>query len=63
VSFLNMFGIGGAGLLQFLSGRIFDSGRGAGEHPAAYSVLFLVFLLPLAVGLVIYLFSRDDPAS
>ena len=55
VSFLNMFGIGGAGLLQFASGGVFR----AADPGTAYTVLFLFFLLPLVAGLAVYLFSRD----
>lgn len=60
VAFLNMFGIGGAGILQFLSGGFERGVQAGGAAPeAAFSALFLFFLLPLAAGLALYLFSRD----
>lgn len=60
VTFLNMFGIGGAGVLQFLSGRVqraVDTGAAAPE--TAFAALFLFFLVPLLAGLALYRFSRD----
>lgn len=63
VAFINMFAIGGAGLMQFASGRVFAAagGRAEGADMAgAYGVLFLYFLVPLVIGLVLYLFSRDS---
>ncbi len=60
VTFLNMFGIGGAGILQFSSGGFERWMQGSGGPPAAsFSALFLFFLVPLAAGLALYLFSRD----
>ena len=61
VTFLNMFGIGGAGILQFASGRfhrIMSDGTATPEAP--FAALFLFFLVPLLVGLGLYLFSRDS---
>lgn len=60
VTFLNMFGIGGAGLLQFASGGFMRSVQADEVSAAAsFSALFLFFLVPLANGLALYLFSRD----
>jgi predicted MFS family arabinose efflux permease len=59
VSLMNMFGIGGAGLLQFLSGRYVRAVSDSADPTAAYSALFLFFLVPLAIGLSGYLFSTD----
>ena len=62
VAFVNMFGIGGAGVLQFASGPYFRA-LGPGAAPAQlYAALFGFFLLPLVAGLVLYLFSRDSRA-
>lgn len=58
VTFLNMFGIGGAGILQFASGRVHRAFAG-GEAATPYVALFVFFLVPLCVGLGLYLFSRD----
>lgn len=60
VTFLNMFGIGGAGILQFTSGRFHQAMEaGAASQEAPFAALFLFFLVPLLIGLVLYLFSRD----
>lgn len=59
ITFLNLLGIGGAGLMQFASGRVYAAaGNGAPED--AFATLFLFFLLPLLAGLGLYLFSRDS---
>jgi predicted MFS family arabinose efflux permease len=57
VSLVNMFGIGGAGLMQFASRPI----HGAFEDPlAAYRALFLFFAAIVALGLLAYLPARDS---
>lgn len=61
VTFLNMFGIGGVGLMQFASGRVYAAAADGATTPAdPFGILFLFFLAPLLVGLVLYLFSRDS---
>jgi MFS family permease len=56
VSLVNMFGIGGAGLLQVLSRPV----HGMGATPEdAYRGLFLFLALVVAGGLVAYLLARD----
>lgn len=60
VAFLNMFGIGGAGLLQFASRPVFAAAS-TGTPAEAFSAIFLFFLVPLIAGLALYLFSRDAP--
>lgn len=61
VTFLNMFAIGGAGLLQFSSAWAYRSfSEGPAAPDAAFAGVFLFFLIPLAIGLVLYLFSRDS---
>ncbi len=61
VTFLNMLAIGGAGLAQIASGRLFAAAKaGAGGDPAApYATIFLFFGLLIVVGIVPYLFARD----
>ncbi|MGC1428852.1 MAG: MFS transporter [Albidovulum sp.] len=60
VTFLNMFGIGGAGILQFLSGRVHDAAEtGAASPEIPFTALFAFFLLPWMIGLGLYLFSHD----
>ena len=61
VTLLNLFGIGGVGLMQFVTGRLHESYAAAG--PAApYTAIVTFFAVSLVVGLVIYLFSRDSLA-
>jgi MFS family permease len=60
VSFINMFAIGGAGMLQFASRPVYRIASEAGDPVHTFRMVFLTFLVPLCVGLVIYLFSRDN---
>lgn len=55
VTLMNLFGIGGVGVMQFASGQL---QAGASTAPS-YATLFVFFALTLAMGLVIYLFSKD----
>ncbi|MEZ5888113.1 MAG: MFS transporter [Paracoccaceae bacterium] len=59
VSFINMFSIGGAGIMQFASRPLYRAMEG-GAAEATFRGLFLFFLVPLLAGLAIYLFSRDE---
>ncbi|WP_278924019.1 MFS transporter [Pseudophaeobacter profundi] len=60
VTLLNFFGIGGVGIMQFVSGRI-HADLSMGADPAApYLAIFGFFALALLLGCVIYLFSRDS---
>ncbi|OYX44687.1 MAG: MFS transporter [Rhodobacterales bacterium 32-67-9] len=60
VTLVNMFGIGGAGILQFASGRFHRvMTDGAATPEAPFAALFAFFLVPLLIGLGLYLFSRD----
>ncbi|MCY1126557.1 MFS transporter [Frigidibacter sp. RF13] len=59
VSFINMFSIGGAGIMQFASRPVYRAMEG-GSAEATFRGLFLFFLVPLIAGLAIYLFSRDE---
>ncbi|MDG1862958.1 MAG: MFS transporter [Yoonia sp.] len=58
VTLMNLFGIGGAGIMQFATGPIY---RGALTDVAsdAYVAIFAVFTIMTAAGLVAYLFSQD----
>ena len=58
VSFINMFSIGGAGLMQFGSRPVYGAAS-VGTPEQTFQTLFLFFLVPLIAGLAIYLFSRD----
>lgn len=58
VSFINMFGMGGAGLLQFASRPVYRAAEGA-DPGTTFTTIFLFFLLPILPALVAYRFSRD----
>ena len=60
VTLLNMFAIGGAGLFQFLSGKIFAFKlETEGSNSAAYTAIFLFYASSLFIGLVLYLKAKD----
>ncbi len=59
VTLLNLFGIGGVGLAQFATGQIHAAYAGA-SSTAPYTAIFGFFAVTLAIGCVIYLFSRDS---
>ncbi|MBM1815782.1 MFS transporter [Pseudosulfitobacter pseudonitzschiae] len=61
VTLLNLFGIGGVGLMQFASGRLHAGAQG-GDVAAPYAAIFGFFGLALVAGLAVYLFSRDNTA-
>lgn len=56
VTLLNLFGIGGVGVMQLASGAVHRAGPGGA---ASYQLLLVFFTVPLIIGLVIYLFSTD----
>ncbi|SPH23006.1 hypothetical protein ASD8599_03753 [Ascidiaceihabitans donghaensis] len=59
VTLLNLFGIGGVGLAQFATGRLHTAYQGS-DVTAPYTAVFGFLGLMLAVGLVLYLFSKDN---
>ena len=59
VTLLNMFGIGGAGVMQFASGPVFAAAGGRAGGEPAFDAVFLFFLVPLVAGLLIYLAAED----
>jgi predicted MFS family arabinose efflux permease len=59
VTLMNLFGIGGVGLMQFVSGRFHAQVVATHGDEAAYAALFAFFGGLLVIGLVAYLFSRD----
>ncbi len=59
VTLMNLFGIGGVGLMQFASGRLHTAMSG-GPVAAPYAAIFGFFALALLTGTLIYLFSRDS---
>lgn len=56
VTLINLFGIGGVGIMQFATGPLFTS---AGGGVAGYQTLFGAFALALVIGCVVYLFAPD----
>ncbi|WP_340253854.1 MFS transporter [Roseobacter sp. HKCC-CH-9208] len=59
VTLMNLFGIGGVGVMQFTSAPFFTALSGTMALPAAYGALFGVFGLAVLIGCAIYLFSED----
>jgi predicted MFS family arabinose efflux permease len=59
VTLLNLFGIGGVGVIQFTSGRIHTAWPG-GAPDAPYVAIFAFLALSLLAGLLIYARSRDS---
>ena len=55
VTLMNLFAIGGVGVLQTISGIVFDR---AGDFGSVFSVYFILIL----IGLAVYLFSKDNMA-
>jgi predicted MFS family arabinose efflux permease len=62
VTLLNLFGIGGVGVMQFGSGPLHGAATAAGGIQAGYVALFAFFGISILAGCVIYLFSRDSGA-
>lgn len=58
VTLLNLFGIGGVGVMQTISGRIHTATTG-GDPTAPYVAIFGFFAVALATGVAIYALSRD----
>ena len=58
VTLLNLFGIGGVGVLQLLSARV-HSGAAAAPPEAPFQALFAFFGLAVLAGCAVYAFSRD----
>lgn len=59
VTLMNLFGIGGAAIMQFASGRI-HAGIESNVPEVGYSAIFAFFGLSLLLGVLIYIFSRDS---
>ncbi len=60
VTLMNLFGIGGVGLLQFASGEVYAHFLTTKFEDYAYTSVFSLFAVALGFGLVIYLFSQDS---
>lgn len=59
VTLLNLFGIGGVGVMQFASGPFFAGMARTRPVAEAYGTLFGIFGLVVLAGCAAYLFSRD----
>ena len=60
VTLINLFSIGGVGLMQLVTGRLHLAATEAGAAPGeTYGRIFAAFALTLAFGLAVYLFARD----
>ncbi|MCZ4352205.1 MFS transporter [Roseovarius aestuarii] len=60
VTLLNLFGIGGVGVVQFGSGPLHAAATAAGGVQAGYATLFTFFGIIVILGCALYLFSRDS---
>ena len=63
VTMLNLCSIGGVGVLQFVSGQVYSASVATGRVSTAYVNVFALFAACVLLGLVIYLFSRDNTPS
>ncbi|WP_386176099.1 MFS transporter [Sulfitobacter sp. R86518] len=59
MTLLNLCSIGGVGVAQFLSGRVYAASQPAVTAQAPYVMIFTLFAALMAAGLFVYLFSRD----
>lgn len=62
LTLLNLLGIGGVGMGQFVTGRLFAGAEAAGATGAApYAPVFLAYGLALLVGTLCYLAAKEPP--
>ncbi|MBN7758671.1 MFS transporter [Nitratireductor aquimarinus] len=61
VTLLNFFSVGGAGVMQFLTGGVVAASVVPGDPVAAYQTLFIFYAVLIALSLAIYLACRDAP--
>ena len=59
VSLLNLFGMGGAGVVQFASGPTYAGLSDTLGPEAAYGALFAIFAAVIVLGLCVYAVARD----
>ncbi|AXI44872.1 MFS transporter [Sulfitobacter sp. SK012] len=59
MTLLNLCGIGGVGLMQFASGRVYTASLGTGSAVLPYTMIFAFSAGLLILGLVAYLFAQD----
>ena len=63
VTLMNFFAIGGAGMMQFVTGLVVTDALVPEDPAAAYGTLFQFMAAVLAAGWLIYLSSRDAPPA
>ncbi|MEC9246908.1 MAG: MFS transporter [Nitratireductor rhodophyticola] len=61
VTLLNFFSVGGAGVMQFLTGGVVSASTVPGDPVAAYQTLFIFYAFLIALSLAIYLICKDAP--
>ena len=59
ITTLNLCSIGGVGLAQFVSGRVYAVSVPAATTAASYQMIFMLFAALLLIGMVIYFFAQD----
>jgi sugar phosphate permease len=64
VTLINLFSMGGVGLSQIVTARIFNgSSESAAEPHMAYAAVFGFLTCGVILGVIVYIFSRDNSAS
>lgn len=63
VTMLNLCSIGGVGVLQFASSRVYSASVASQFEDYAYVNVFGLFTVSLLMGLLAYLFSREAPQA
>lgn len=59
VTLLNLFGIGGVGIMQIITGRLMDHWNTTTAYDQAYAFLFAFYGLLICCGLAVYAFSHE----
>jgi hypothetical protein len=59
VTLLNLFGMGGAGVMQFASGPVYTRLADGSSPAEAFGPLFALFALVILIGMAAYAFARD----
>ncbi|MGZ3215056.1 MFS transporter [Paracoccus sp. T5] len=59
VTFLNMFSIGGVGVMQFASRPVYATAQAAYPPAQAFAMLWLFFLVPLVIGFLLYFLTPE----
>lgn len=59
VTLMNLFGIAGVGIFQFVTGRLYAGADAGSVAQAPFMSIFLLYALLLLAGVALYTFSRD----